>query len=147
LIAAAPHNFEFALRVLPASIGDQLRRTVPRENFQSTLEWVSAVQNEVTSVFLPAADELPAENAELNVLRSATVITQEVIEREVAVEARIDAMIDRAIKRLVHAKAMKEILGRSFPNGGDDQPKKIQSRKSNGSAKVVNHRDPPADSA
>jgi hypothetical protein len=52
-------------------------------------------------------------------------------------------MIDRAIKRLVQTKAMKQMLGRPSPNGGDDQPKKIHSGKPNGSAKVVNHKGRP----
>ena len=58
--------------------------------------------------------------------------------REVAVDLRIDAMIDRAIKRLMQAKAMKEILRRASTNGVDDQPKKIQSSTPDGSATVVN---------
>jgi hypothetical protein len=44
------------------------------------------------------------------------------------VEERIDAMIDRAVKRLVQTKAMKQMGVSASPRGGDDQPpKKIQT--------------------
>jgi hypothetical protein len=44
-------------------------------------------------------------------------------------------MIDRAVKRLVQAKAMKQIKGTTSANGGTDQPKKLASNEQ-GSAKI-----------
>jgi hypothetical protein len=44
---------------------------------------------------------------------------------ELAVEERIDAMIDRAVKRLVQARAMKQMLGTNSGNRENDQPKKL----------------------
>jgi hypothetical protein len=55
------------------------------------------------------------------------------------VDERIDAMIDRAIKRLIQTKAMKQMLVGTSPNGGDHQPKKIQSGKLKESGKSLNH--------
>jgi hypothetical protein len=53
------------------------------------------------------------------------------------VDERIEAMIDRAVKRLVQAKAMKQMLDTASPNGGSDHSKKLPSNKRNGSAKTV----------
>ena len=71
------------------------------------------------------------------------LLKEEVLEQELAVEERIDAMIDRAIKRLVQTKAMKQMLVRTSPTGGYERPKIVQSSKPNGSAKVVNYKGSP----
>ena len=69
--------------------------------------------------------------------------SEEVLKKELAVEERIDAMINGAIKRLVQTKAMKQMLDRSSPTGGYERPKIVQSSKPNGSAKVVNYKGRP----
>ncbi len=67
------------------------------------------------------------------IARDAAFFTQEVVKDELAVDDRIDAMIERAVKRLVQAKAMKQMLGSSTsPNRGSDQAKKFPSNKPNG---------------
>jgi hypothetical protein len=73
--------------------------------------------------------EIVGDASEALLGRSTKFFTPEVFKRELAVDECIDAMIDRAIKRLVQTKAMKQMLGRTSPNGGDDQPKKIHSGK------------------
>jgi hypothetical protein len=42
-------------------------------------------------------------------------------------EERLDAMIDRALKRLVQAKAMKQMLASPSLNGQAQQPKRISA--------------------
>jgi hypothetical protein len=61
---------------------------------------------------LPAAERFEEFTAMID--RDAGFFTLEVINEELAVEDRIDAMIDRAVKRLVQAKAMKQMLGYYF---------------------------------
>jgi hypothetical protein len=46
-------------------------------------------------------------------------------------------MIDRAVKRLVQTKAMKQMLGTTSANTGSDQSKKHMAYKAEGSAKTV----------
>jgi hypothetical protein len=53
------------------------------------------------------------------------------------VDERIEAMIDRAVKRLVQAKAVKQMLGTNSPNERSGQPKRLPSNKPDGSQKVV----------
>jgi hypothetical protein len=73
------------------------------------------------------------------IVQDAGFFTIEVIKDELAVNERIDAMIDRAIKRLIQTKAMKQMLPRISPN----EIKQVQSSKPNSSAKVVNYKGRP----
>ena len=98
------------LSALRFHIADDLRRKFPQEGFQSTSAWVQAVQNEIKSNLLPAVERFGEPPAEFKIFQSAAVMSEEVIENELAVEERIDAMINGAIKRLVQTKAMKQML-------------------------------------
>jgi hypothetical protein len=71
------------------------------------------------------------------IIRDAGFFTLEVIKDELAVEDRIDAMIERAIKRRVQTKAMKQMLGTTSASAESDQPKKLLSNKLDESAKIV----------
>jgi hypothetical protein len=135
VMAFAPDDFDTWLKGLSAHNADYLRRKFPRSDFQSTSEWARAIQNEVTSVLLPPAKHF--DGPEVMVIRDAAFFTVEVVKDELAVDDRIDAMIDRAVKRLVQTKAMKQMLATTSPNGGTDQPKKLPSNKPDGSTKIV----------
>ena len=139
-IETRPDKFETWLRGLPTQKADDLRRKFPRKDFQSASDWVKAVQHEIKSNLLPAAMRV-----EHLVGPSASVLfTDEAIEHDIGVEERIDAMIDRAIKRLVQTKAMKQMLGSSTIENRDQLKSKRPSNvKSNGSSsrnKPTQHR-------
>jgi hypothetical protein len=129
--ANKPENFEFGFRLLSAENRDRLRRKFPQHDFQSTSEWIRAIQNEVTSVLLPDAERFDR-SVEVLILRDAGFFTQEVVKHELAVDERLDAMIDRAVKRLMQAKAYKQMLGSTSENGRGDQ---FANNKPNGLAK------------
>jgi hypothetical protein len=142
LIETAPDLFErglgFAIEsAVPDYIARDLEETCPRKNFESASAWLQALRNRITSVLLPAC-ELYGEGPDELLGQSAKVLTPEVVKNELAVDERIDAMIDRAIKRLVQTKAMKQMLVGTSPDRGGDQPKKIQSGKSKESGKGAN---------
>jgi hypothetical protein len=82
------------------------------------------------------------EDPDLLLHQSAKVHTPEVVDHELAVDERIDAMIDRAVKRLVQTKAMKQMLVSTSPRSGHDQPpKKNLNGKPKGSGRALNHQD------
>ena len=138
-IETAPDKFETWLTGLPTQKANDLRRKFPRENFQSDSDWVKAVQHEIASNLLPAARRLgPVENF---VGHSASVLfTDEAIEYDIGVEERIDAMIDKAIKRLVQTKAMKQMLGFStIENREQPKSKRPSNGKPNGSVSRDSH--------
>jgi hypothetical protein len=136
-IETEPDKFETWLRGLPTQKADDLRRKFPRKDFQSDSDWVEAIQHEIKSNLLPAAR--PVEDL---VGPSASVLfTDEAIKHDIGVEERIDAMIDRAIKRLVQTKAMKQMLGSSTIENRDQvKSKKSSNGKSNGSVSQDNPR-------
>src|SRR5262249_1436634 len=144
-IASDPEQFEFFLKGLRARNAEHLREKFRRADFQSTSEWVDAIQKEVASVLLPPAIRLYASTDAL-ILQDAAFFPQEVVKDELAVDERIDAMIDRAVKRLVQAKAMKQMLGTTSSHGGKDQSK-LRANKSDGSAKIAAKQSQRSDSA
>jgi hypothetical protein len=123
-IESEPDEFDRVLNALPARVAKHLERELPRKDFQSVSDWVHAIQKEIALVLLPAAERF--EEFEALIGREAGFFTLEVIKDELAVEDRIDTMIDRAVKRLVQTKAMKQMLGATFANRGSDQPKSLQ---------------------
>jgi hypothetical protein len=125
--ADKPENAELRFGLLSVENRNHLRRKFPRHDFQSTAEWIRAIQNEVTSVLLPEAERFDR-SVQVLISRDAGFFTQEVVKHELAVEERIDAMIDRAVKRLVQAKAMKQMLGTSSSNGGNGRTKKTSQQ-------------------
>ena len=138
-IETAPDKFETWLTGLPTQKANDLRRKFPRENFQSDSDWVKAVQHEIASNLLPAARRLGP--VEYFVGHSASVLfTDEAIEYDIGVEERIDAMIDKAIKRLVQTKAMKQMLGFSTIENRDQlKSKRPSNGKPNGSVSRDSH--------
>jgi len=54
-------------------------------------------------------------------------VGEDLFKQELAMEERLDGMIDRALKRLVQAKAMKQMLASASLNGGAQHPKRISS--------------------
>jgi hypothetical protein len=138
-IETAPDKFETWLSGLPTQKANDLRRKFPREDFQSDSDWVKAVQHEIASNLLPAVTRFGS--VENLVAHSASVLfTDEAIEYDIGVEERIDAMIDRAIKRLVQTKAMKQMLGFSTIENRDQlKSKRPSNGKPNGSVSRDSH--------
>jgi predicted metallopeptidase len=132
-----PGRFEENSALLPVYLVKYFRQKFPRNNFKSDSEWVEAIIHEIASVLVPQYASLREHMPdEFLAIQSSATLSQDLFKQEVALDERLDAMIDRAIKRLIQTKAMKQMLGHSLPNGGDDQPKGLQSNKSNDNNKV-----------
>jgi hypothetical protein len=108
-----------------------LRRKFPRSEFQSDSEWAEAIANEITSVLVPEirghSDE---DEPHLAMMQSAWAFSNELFDRELALDERLNATIDRATIRLIHIKAMKEMLRQTSAAREGEQPKKIAARSS-----------------
>ena len=139
----APHLFEELLRLtiegtLPSYVTTRLEEIIPREKFTSVSDWLGAVRLIISGHLRECRDPEP----EVLLDHSAKIHTPDVVDHELAVDERIDAMIDRAVKRLVQTKAMKQMLVSTSPRGGDDQPpKKNPTGKPQGSGRALNHQD------
>src|SRR5262249_42419246 len=129
----------FIFHLLKDITVDHLQQKFPRQKFETSLEWVQAMQEEITTVLLPRVEHRFKLSPELYLVRyiRKPSLHDPFEQFEIATDARIDGMIDRAVKRLVQTKAMKQMLGTTSANTGSDQPKKLFAHKADGSAKTV----------
>jgi len=121
---------EYASRWLRADIVKYLRQKFPRSDFKSTSEWARAIMDEIASMLLLASKiiEVP-EAADMAALTlSAASLSDDLFRQELALDERLEAMIDRAVKRLIQTKAMKQMLGQTSTMRADDQPRTIVAR-------------------
>jgi hypothetical protein len=97
-----------------------------RSDYDSVSAWLGALRSVIR--FMLRAIESRGKDPDLLLHLSGKVHTPDAVNHELAVEERINAMIDRAVKRLVQAKAVKQMLASTSPRSVDDQPaKKIQT--------------------
>jgi hypothetical protein len=119
-------DFNVAKRILHPDRIKHFDQKFPRSRFPSISEWVQAVLNEIESLL--AEQRADPEVAILgNLYLSSKMLLGDLFKQELSLDERLDAMIDRAVKRLIQTKAMKEMLGRTSPEAR--QPKKIAPKK------------------
>jgi hypothetical protein len=99
---------ELSINMLGGEPSDHLKREVPRGKYASTPEWVQAVKREVDEVLLPRA-RAEMESPDYLAAKAAEFITTDRIIEDIALEERLDAMVDRAMRRLAQMKFMKQI--------------------------------------
>jgi hypothetical protein len=83
-------------------------REVPKENYSTTPDWVQAVKREVDEVLLPRARP-EMESADFLAATPQSSLRPDRILEDLALEERLDAMVDRAMRRLAQMKFMKQI--------------------------------------
>ncbi len=134
---------EYANRSLRPDKVKHLQKKFPRLNFKSSSEWAKAVVNEINSVLLPAItfsvreppeewhkvpDELRRRMDNMLSIRRA-IASDPLFEKELALDERLDARIDRLFKRLMHIKSMKQILRQTCTEREDNQPLKLVAKR------------------
>ena len=62
---------------------------------------------------------------ELALFHSSVAVSDDLFKSQLALGERLDAMIDRAVKRLIQTKAMKQMLGQTSAQRLDERPTKI----------------------
>jgi hypothetical protein len=111
---------ELRLGMLPKEFSAHLRDKVPRKKFESASHWVCALKKEVDGVLLPMLRaRAPQGNAYFE--SAAAFLSADRILQDLEVEQRLDAIVDRAIKRLYQDKAAREFYR-------PKQPKLIETR-------------------
>jgi len=103
---------EFSIGMLGEEFETHLEREVPQENYSTTPEWVQAVKREVDEVLLPRA-RAEMDSPDYLAAKAAEFITTDRILEDLDLEERLDAMVDRAMRRLAQIKFMKQISGSS----------------------------------
>jgi hypothetical protein len=99
---------ELSINMLGGELSTHLNREVPKENYSTTPEWVQAVKREVDEVLLPRARS-EMDSPGFLAAKAAEFITTDRIIEDLTLEERLDAVIDRAMRRLAQMKFMKQI--------------------------------------
>lgn len=112
-VACAPETaFSEWTRCLRPERINQLVEKCPRTKFKTTAEWAAAVIDEIKSQLLKTI--APAEMQEIlkvsGSLSSGYLLGDDLSEQELMLDGHLSAIIDRAVKRLVQTKAMKQML-------------------------------------
>jgi hypothetical protein len=103
---------ELSISMLGGELSTHLKREVPKEKYSTTPEWVQAVKREVDEVLLPRARS-EMDSPKYLAAKAAEFITTDRIIEDLTLEERLDAMVDRAMRRLAQMKFMKQISGSS----------------------------------
>jgi hypothetical protein len=108
---------------------ESLKEGFPKKNFKSETEWLAAIDNGIKSLFsiYDAVHSVPETYYPL--MNSAATFSDDLFERAIAIDERLNAMIDRAIKRLVQIKAVKQMLDHA-PKKSKGEVIKLHERKS-----------------
>jgi hypothetical protein len=130
LLETEPELVANALRACPQWIQEHIKTNYPPESYTRS-GWNAAVRDELTAIVRSALERAKAreENPGHRDIRLAAMLEEGVFTTEIKAEERLDAMIDRAVKRLVQAKAMKPLLASPSLNGQAQQPKTISNSK------------------
>ena len=99
---------KFAIARLPHEFRDHLNAQVPQEKFDTTEQWVSAVKYEVDYVLMPMVRKRhPDPRSYLDL--AIKFLADDPLLEDLDVEDRLDAVADRALKRLFWLKTQKQL--------------------------------------
>jgi hypothetical protein len=85
------------------------------------------MKKEITSL-LPLYDSFYSDELHLGLMHAAATFSGDLFERAIAIDERLNAMIDCATKRLIQIKAMKQMLGHA-PKPPKGEVVKLSVRK------------------
>ena len=120
---------KLGIAMLPAEFATHLNEKVPSTNFEFTREWIVALKKEVDGVLLPMVrGRAPQESHYFQT--AAAFLTGDRILEDLEVEERLDAGIDRALKRLWQLQMARELRSSREPKLIDSNTaKQLEKRK------------------
>ena len=93
---------------LAKDLREHLLRLCPRGEFKTPKAWARAIAMKIKKQVLPAASRFGEPPAEVLMGRSAATITDDMFVRDLEIEERLDAMIDRAFERFFRLKELQD---------------------------------------
>ena len=105
---------KLSVNMLPREFSSHLHEKVPSENFESTGQWIFALKREVDGVLLPMVRER-GRDPDAYLATAAAFLTEDRVLEDLAIEERLDATIDRAMKRLYQLQLADQLRR---PNAG-----------------------------
>lgn len=121
-------------RCLKPDMLKSLLRKFPPSAFPSTAEWGRAVIADIERKLQEMLRQDPEIERQGSMYLTAATYTDEFFAKELTLNERLDAMIDRAEKRLVQTKSFKQMLGLTGPAPTPERPEfgkvlKLPARK------------------
>ncbi|MDH2348695.1 hypothetical protein [Bradyrhizobium sp. SSUT77] len=105
---ASPRLVECAIGCLPEEYRNHLRTHVRREKYDEPHHWIIAIKKEVDGVLLPKVRERrPDPDGYLTA--AAELLAPDKMLEDLAVEERLEAQMDRALRRLFWLKTQKKL--------------------------------------
>jgi hypothetical protein len=104
-----PDCLDQCLKLLPEDLRQRLERDFPKYDFETTSARAEAIKKGIQSVILPELQRVD-KPPQVSFLEASTILPPDEFNHLIALEERIEAMIDRAIRRLGHTKTMKQML-------------------------------------
>ena len=132
ILRATPSiNFEdYASRCLEPDKAKKLIDKFPRARYKSDQDWANSVIKEIETILMPKVNFRADPAYEYgNLLRSSGTFTDDFFDQELRLDERLDIMIDRAVKRLLQIKAMKQMFGKWGIEPAEDRVKKLPRRR------------------
>lgn len=103
-----PKFVELLVGMLPEEYDVHLQTSVPRDKFEEPHHWIIAIKKEIDGVLLPRVRERrPDPDGYL--AAAAELLASEKMLEDLGVEERLDAQIDRALRRLFWLKTQKNL--------------------------------------
>jgi hypothetical protein len=109
VLKVAPYCIDELINCLPKDIQGRLKLKFPELEFETVAERAQAIRNEIDSIILPEL-QVFEKPLDISFLEASDLVPPEEFMHAIALEERIDAMIDRAIKRLMHLKVIQPML-------------------------------------
>ncbi len=128
-VKSEPESFTRRLNCISEEHANHLRQDFFPERFNSVAEWDEALRKEIFTVLVPKTEDLNEAHVDALLDRSARVVSPEVFENEISTDAALDAVIDRATRRLAQIKTTKEVLGLTPQAADTPQVKRVPRRK------------------
>ncbi|MGY3483128.1 hypothetical protein ACVW1C_001011 [Bradyrhizobium sp. USDA 4011] len=101
-------HLRLGISFLPSEFSDHLNSKVREDSYETTEQWIIALKKEIDYVLLPRLRERrPDPNGYLPA--AAEILAAEKTMEDLAVEERLDAALDRAMRRLYFLKAQKQL--------------------------------------
>jgi hypothetical protein len=104
-------SLKWKFDLAPNQFTRHLKEAVPRENFPTFMDYVRALKKEIDEVLLPRVRAEHPSDDHIAAKTASEFLTAERIMEDLALEERLDATMDKAIRRLAQAKSLKQVSG------------------------------------
>jgi hypothetical protein len=104
-------SLRWTLDLHPNQFTRHLKEAVPRGNYPGFIDYIRALKKEIDEVLLPRVRAERPSDEYIAARTAAEFLTSERIMEDLALEERLDAIMDKAIRRLAQAKALKQMSG------------------------------------